>query len=67
MQKLGKKVISTKGTLMAYNSCSNCGNCPCATSKCTCKNNPAATHRNALTTSSNTSYSMKYAALEIGW
>ncbi|MBT2290009.1 CLI_3235 family bacteriocin precursor [Paenibacillus albidus] len=64
MKKLGKKVVGTKGTLMAY-ACS-CGSCPCATSQCTCKNNPAATHRNALTTSSNTSYNMQYTALGIG-
>lgn len=64
MKKLGKKVSDAKGTLMAY-ACS-CGSCPCATSKCTCKNNPSSTHRNALTSSSSASYQMQYAALEIG-
>lgn len=64
MKKLGKKVAGAKGTLMAY-ACS-CGSCPCATSQCTCKSNPSASHRNALTTASNSKYTMQYAALGIG-
>ncbi|GAA0376266.1 CLI_3235 family bacteriocin precursor [Paenibacillus motobuensis] len=64
MKKLGKKVAGAKGTLMAY-ACS-CGSCPCSSSQCTCKTTASATHKNALTTSSSTSYNMQYTALGIG-
>ncbi|WP_442789499.1 CLI_3235 family bacteriocin precursor [Paenibacillus sp. CAA11] len=64
MKKLGKKINSTQGTLMAY-ACS-CGTCPCATSKCTCRTNSSATHRNALTTASSSTFNMQYAGLQIG-
>lgn len=63
MAKLGKKVVESKGTLMAY-AC-YCGTCPCATSKCNCKSIGAASHRSSLTNSSSTSFNMQYTALEI--
>lgn len=63
MAKLGKKVVESKGTLMAY-AC-YCGNCSCATSKCTCLNATSASHRSALTSSSSTSLNMAYTGLGI--
>lgn len=61
MGKLGKKVVETKGTLMAY-ACS-CGSCSCATSKCTCKTAASVSHKSAVNSSSRTTLNMSYTGL----